>query len=81
MIIGDVSKSVQFVVDDEGKRTAVLLDIQTWGILVDWIETVTDTKFAVEAITELQRVGGRPEQAGWLAWDGEDETAADTNVL
>ena len=69
MGVGDISKSVQFVVDDEGKRTAVLLDIQTWEILVDWIERVTDTKFAVEAITELQLAGGRPEQAGWLAWD------------
>ena len=69
MAIAEVLKSVQFVVDDKGERTAVLLDIQAWETLINWIETLTDTKMAMQALTELQQAGGRPEQAGWLAWD------------
>lgn len=85
MAIAEVLKSVQFVVDDKGKRTAVLLDITTWETLINWIETLTDTKIAVQVLTELQQAGGRPEQAGWLAWDeisGEwgDEEEIETEV-
>jgi hypothetical protein len=69
MVTEETLKSVQFVVDDEGKRTAVLLDIRTWDVLIKWIETVTDTKIAIQALDELQQGGGRPEQAGWFAWD------------
>ncbi len=69
MTVGEALKSVQFVVDDEGQRTAVLLDIQAWEALIDWIETVADTKVAEQVLAELQQAGGRPEKAGWLAWD------------
>ena len=69
MAIAEILKSVQFVVDDKGERTAVLLDIHAWKTLINWVETVTDTKIAVQALVELQQAGGRPGQAGWLAWD------------
>jgi hypothetical protein len=69
MMTGEALKSIQFVVDDKGQRTAVLLDIRAWERLIQWIETVTDTKIAVQALQELQQAGGRPEQAGWLAWE------------
>jgi len=32
---------VQYVTDSEGKRTAVLLDIQTWESLVDWMKNAS----------------------------------------
>jgi hypothetical protein len=87
MVVGEALKSVQFVVDDEGQRTAVLLDIRAWEVLINWIETVTDTKIAIQALTELQQAGGRPEQAGWLAWNdisekwsGEEESAYHTTT-
>jgi hypothetical protein len=69
MVTEEALKSVQFVVNDKGQRTAVLLDIRTWDMLIKWIETVTDTKIAVQALDELQQAGGRPERASWLAWD------------
>lgn len=88
MITSETLKAIQFVVDDKGQRTAVLLDIQAWERLIKWIETVTDTKIAVQVLNELQQVGGRPEQAGWLAWDkisedwgDEEEIEADTIAL
>jgi len=85
MVTGEAYKSVQFVVDDKGQRTGVLLDIRAWETLIKWIETVTDTKIAIQVLDELQQAGGRPGQAGWLAWDeiseewgGEEEIEAET---
>ncbi len=69
MIIVEALKSAQFVVDNEGQQTAVLLDIQSWEALINWIEDITDLKIAAQALTELEVAGGRPQQAGWLAWD------------
>lgn len=68
---------MQFVVDDKGQRTAVLLDIRAWEILIKWIETVTDAKIAAQALRELHLAGGRPEQADWLAWEDIRETWGD----
>ncbi len=88
MVIGEALKSAQFVVDSEGRRTAVLVDIQAWEALIDLIETLTDTKIAAQALAELRQAGGRPEHAGWLAWDkigeewsGEEEIEAETGSL
>lgn len=69
MTIVDALQSAQFVVNDDGKRTAVLMDIQAWDQLIEWLETVIDTKIATQALAELESAGGRPERAGWLAWD------------
>jgi hypothetical protein len=55
MVTGEALKSVHFVVDDKGQRTGVLLDIRAWEILVKWIETVTDTKIAIQVLNELQQ--------------------------
>jgi hypothetical protein len=86
MMTSETLKSIQFVVDDKGQRTAVLLDIRAWEMLIKWIETVTDTKIAVQALQELHQAGGRPEQAGWLAWEeireawGDEEEIESTAV-
>jgi hypothetical protein len=86
MITGEALKSMQFVVDDKGQRTAVLLDIRAWEMLIKWIETVTDTKIVAQALNELQQAGGRPEQAGWLVWDeiseewGDEEEIETTSI-
>lgn len=69
MAIVDALKSAQFVVDSKGAQKAVLLDIQAWETLIDWIENIIDTKIATQALAELQVAGGRPQQASWLAWD------------
>lgn len=69
MTVADALQSAQFVVDKEGQRTAVILDIRSWEMLIGWIEDITDTKIASQALTELHEAGGRSRQAGWLAWD------------
>ncbi len=77
MTIVETLKSAQFVVDNEGQQTAVLLDIQSWEALINWIEDITDLKIAAQALTELEVAGGRPQQAGWLAWDDIKEEWSD----
>lgn len=81
MITNEALKSIQFVVGDKGQRTAVLLDIRVWERLIQWIETVTDTKIAVQALQELQQADGRPEQAGWLAWEAVCEDWGDEEEI
>ena len=80
MTIVDISKSAQFVVDRDGRRIAVLLSIQAWEALIDWIEDVADTRIASQVLPELHSAGGRPQQAGWLAWDDIREEWGDEEV-
>ncbi|MFQ5629375.1 MAG: hypothetical protein ACE5I1_11490 [bacterium] len=68
MVITQALKSAKFVVDDNGKKSAVLLDIQNWEVILDWIENISDTKIAMNALKELKDAGGRPQAAGWLDW-------------
>ena len=56
--------------------------MQSWQSLLDWIEDVGDAQDAAEALSFLQAAGGRPQEAGWLAWDSireewEDEDEAE----
>ena len=87
MTVTEALKSVQFVVDNEGQHTAVLLNIHAWEALISWIEDIADTEIAVQALAELQASGAHPEQAGWLAWDNirdewdDEEAKPDTSPL
>lgn len=67
MAIAESLKSVQFVTDSAGQRTAVLLDIRAWEALVAWIEDATDGTLASRALRHL--AGSRPSQAGWISWE------------
>jgi hypothetical protein len=69
MAIVEALQSAQFVVNDQGQRTAVLMDIQAWNTLIEWLEDIIDTKIAVQSLTALETAGGRPQTAGWLDWD------------
>jgi hypothetical protein len=81
MMMDEALKSIQFVVNDKGQRTAVLLDIRAWDLLIKWIETVTDTQIAVQALQELRQAGGRPKRAGWLAWEDIREAGGDEEEI
>lgn len=69
MAIVEALQSAQFVVNGQGHRTAVLMDIQAWDTLIEWLEDVIDTQIAVQSLTDLKTVGGRPQNAGWIEWD------------
>lgn len=69
MTVADTLKSARFVVDASGRRSAVLVEIEDWNTLVLALEDVLDTQIAGDALAELQSASGRPERAGWVAWD------------
>jgi hypothetical protein len=69
MTVMEALKSAQFVVDNSGRQTAVLLEIDAWEALIEWVEDVADTRLATQALAELEMAGGRPEKAGWLDWN------------
>ena len=69
MVLIQALNAAQYVVDGDGQRTGVLLGIQEWEWLVNWIEYRMDVESATEAMLELKDSGGRPEKAGWLLWD------------
>ncbi len=68
MNIVEAFKSAQILVDRKGHRTAVVLNLQAWQALVDWMDESIGAKMSEQALRELSEAGGRPEEAGWLDW-------------
>lgn len=62
-------KSVRFVVDAKGNKTAVQLSVAAWEAILDWIENREDEAIVSEAIASLKNAGGNPQKAEWLDWD------------
>ena len=62
-------KSVRFLVDAKGNKTAVQLSITAWETILNWIENREDEAIVSEAIRELKNAGGNPEKAKWLDWN------------
>ena len=72
MSVTDILKSIQFVVDQEGKPTAALLDIGAWEAFVSMLEDIEDTELV------QQRLGRWRAKEGWSFWeDFEAELDAD----
>ena len=69
MGVADKIKSAQYVVDAQGQPTAVLLSIEAWESLLEWMEDAEDSEIARRALALLKTSGGRPDKAGWLAWE------------
>ena len=59
-------KSAQFVIGQDGRPSAVQLDIDAWESLLDWLEDSDDRAFVQEALPRL-RLG--PEKASALRWE------------
>ncbi|NEO55602.1 MAG: hypothetical protein F6K54_22530 [Okeania sp. SIO3B5] len=62
-------KSVRFLVDAKGNKTAVQLSITAWEAILNWIENREDETIVSEAMKELKNAGSNPQKAGWLDWD------------
>ena len=75
--VEDAFRSVRFVMGQEGKETGVLLEIEDWQVLLDWMEDLED-RALVQSV--LPRLRHGPERAGALRWeeveaDWDDEPA------
>jgi len=72
MTVTEILKSMQFVIDREGKPTAVLLDMDAWNAFVSMLEDMED----IELIRE--RMKNWRSKEGWTRWeDFEAELEAD----
>jgi hypothetical protein len=72
MTVTEILKSVRFVVDQEGKPTAALLDISAWEAFLAVLEDIED----VELIRD--RMKHWRSKVGWTRWeDFEAELEAD----
>ena len=72
MTVTDILKSVRFLVDQKGKPTAVVLDMDAWEAFLSMLEDVEDA----ELIRERTRSWRSKE--GWTRWeDFEAELEAD----
>jgi hypothetical protein len=63
----ELLQSVQYV-SVKGQRLAVI-NANDWEALIEWLETLEDTRTIRQAITELKTFGGDRERAGWLKWN------------
>ena len=72
MTVAEALRSAQFLVDHDGKPTAVVLDIGVWEALLTALEDVED----IEIVRE--RMKNWRTKAGWTRWeDFEAEFDAD----
>lgn len=60
-------QSVQYVAGKEGRF--VVIKLEDWEALIEWLETVEDLQVAKEAFAELKASGGDRKRAGWVKWD------------
>jgi hypothetical protein len=72
MTVTEILKSMQFVVDREGKPTAALLDIDAWNAFVSMLEDIEDIQLIRERMKDWRG------KEGWTRWeDFEAELEAD----
>jgi predicted DNA-binding protein len=78
MTLTEALASVEFIVGQDGKPRAAVLEIAAWEALVDWLEDVEDRAIVRDALPRL-RIG--PEKAGALQWeDVEAEWSGDEAI-
>ena len=58
-----IAQSIQYVVDHDGKPTAVVLDVETWQALLMRLEQVEDMALIRERLTNWR------SKEGWTSWE------------
>ncbi len=65
MVTLDALKNIRFVLDANGKESAVQVSIKDWKTLLEYLEEVEDRASVKEKIARLRR---GPEKSGALDW-------------
>lgn len=65
--------AIHFLVDLDGRPTAVQVEWETWQRIMAALEDAEDVALAQAALAELDAVGGNPEKAGWLRLEDLEE--------
>ena len=63
MTVTEVLKSAHFLVDQEGKPTAVVLDIAVWNAFLAALEDVEDSELVRERLKDWRT------KQGWTRWE------------
>ena len=72
MTIYEMLRSVQFVVDESGKRTAAILDMQSWEAILSSLEEIEDVRLIRDRMENWRT------KEDWTPWDAfERELEAD----
>lgn len=58
--LADLAGKIQYVVDEEGNRTAVLVNLVVWEEIVELLEDLEDTR-------EMLRAKGEPDEE--ISWE------------
>jgi hypothetical protein len=64
--VEDALRSVRFVMGQEGRETAVLMEIADWQALLDWLEDLEDRALVQSTLPRLRR---GPQATGALRWE------------
>lgn len=67
----------QFVTNERGERTGVLLSVEEYERLLDAAEEVEDQRAHDEALAEMERTGARPRPLDEVAREIEHETTGE----
>ena len=64
----DINKlgSIQYVVDSQGKRAAVQLELKAWNALLGYLEDLEDRAIVKDKINRLK---AGPDKSGAISWD------------
>ena len=57
---------IRYVIDSQGKKAAVQLDLKTWNALLGYLEDLEDRSLVKE---KLLRLLTDPEKTSAVAWD------------
>jgi hypothetical protein len=68
-----VREGIYYLVDADGKPTAVQVNWEIWQRIVAALEDAEDVALAEAALAELDAAGGHPEKAGWLRLEDLEE--------
>lgn len=61
-------QSAHFLVDANGQRIAVQLNISAWETLLNWIENQEDKAIVKAALPKLQNLREHPDNPDWVDW-------------
>jgi hypothetical protein len=58
--------NIHYVVDSQGKKATVQLDLKTWNALLGYLEDLEDPSIVKENLRQLM---AEPEKSGAVDWD------------
>jgi PHD/YefM family antitoxin component YafN of YafNO toxin-antitoxin module len=58
-------ENVKYVVDNQGKKAAVQVDLKDWQALLDYLEDLEDQALVKEKLSQLQK---GPAASGAIKW-------------